>query len=125
MSAGTATKRRKLGYEKADGTTGMVTGRYAWTLQHLVNSGKRGVTPIERPAPRWSHYVHILRKEHGFDIETVEEKHGGEFAGMHGRYVLRETVKLRDLNEEKRASGTLDALHNPNSTMAGVGGSDA
>jgi hypothetical protein len=55
-----------------------VRGRYAWTLGQLLDSGERGVTPIERPAPRWSHYVHILRRQ-GLEIETVEERHVGPY----------------------------------------------
>jgi len=42
----------------------------------------------DNPAPRWSAYVHNLR-ESGVEIETVTEPHGGDFAGHHGRYVLR------------------------------------
>lgn len=63
-------------------------GRYAWTLHNLIEAGKRGCTPIENPAPRWSHYVMILRRA-GISIETIEEPHGGAYKGFHGRYVLR------------------------------------
>lgn len=68
-------------------------GREAWALGKLVEAGERGVTPIERPAPRWSHYVFMLRKA-GLDIETMHEPHGGPFSGHHGRYVLRSKFKL-------------------------------
>jgi hypothetical protein len=44
-----------------DGGEREVRGRYAFTLAALVAAGDKGVTPIERPAPRWSHYVDILR----------------------------------------------------------------
>lgn len=64
-----------------------LTGRDAWALQHLMQAGEKGVTPIQRPAPRWSAYVHNLRKQ-GFDIETVYEEHGGRYGGQHGRYIL-------------------------------------
>jgi hypothetical protein len=70
-----------------------VKGRYAWTLAALIDAGEKGVTPIERPAPRWSHYVDILRDRDGLDIETVEIRHGGPFKGWHGRYVLRSPVQ--------------------------------
>ena len=70
-----------------------VKGRYAWTLAALIDAGETGVTPIERPAPRWSHYVDILRDRDGIDIETVEIRHGGPFKGWHGRYVLRSPVQ--------------------------------
>ncbi|MFZ8281141.1 winged helix domain-containing protein [Staphylococcus aureus] len=36
----------------------------------------------------------LLRHEHGIDIETVVEPHGGPFAGRHGRYVLREPLRV-------------------------------
>ena len=65
-----------------------VKGREAWALQRLADAGKRGCTPIEQPAPRWSAYVHRLRG-HGVPIETIHENHGGAFAGTHARYVLR------------------------------------
>ena len=71
-----------------------IKGRYAWTLGKLIDAGESGVTPIERPAPRWSHYVDILRDREGLDIVTLEERHGGAFRGWHGRYVLRSIVKV-------------------------------
>jgi hypothetical protein len=76
-----------------------VKGRYAWTLGKLVDAGNKGVTPIERPAPRWSHYVDILRDREGLDIETVEEKHGGPFKGWHGRYVLHSELHIIEREE--------------------------
>lgn len=68
-------------------------GRDAWALYALIESGPAGVTAIERVGPRWSHYVLKLRRA-GFDIETVNEKHGGAFAGRHARYVLRSPVNV-------------------------------
>jgi hypothetical protein len=68
-------------------------GREAWALERLAKAGPRGCTPIEQPAPRWSSYVHGLRG-HRVPIETKRERHGGEFAGSHGRYVLHATVRL-------------------------------
>ncbi len=66
-------------------------GRDAWALDRLCEAGPKGCTPKEQPAPRWSAYVHNLRGL-GVPIETVTEPHGGEFAGHHGRYVLRAHV---------------------------------
>ena len=66
-------------------------GRTAWALDRLREAGPEGCTPITQPAPRWSAYVHTLRGL-GVPIETVTEKHGGEFAGHHARYVLRARV---------------------------------
>jgi alkylation response protein AidB-like acyl-CoA dehydrogenase len=74
-----------------DDATGLCytfTRRDAWTLAALVAANDKGVTPIERPAPRWSEYVRRLRKA-GLIIETIPEKHGGPYSGTHGRYVLR------------------------------------
>lgn len=76
-----------------------VKGRYAWCLAQLVATGEKGVTPIERPAPRWSHYVFWLRREFGLAIETIEEPHSGPFAGTHGRYVLRSRVEILERRE--------------------------
>jgi hypothetical protein len=74
-------------------------GRFAWCLFELVEAGERGVTSLERPAPRWSHYVHRLRRD-GMAIETVEENHDGAYAGRHGRYRLSVPVVVLG---EKRA----------------------
>lgn len=70
-----------------------VTGRDAWCLLRLWLAGGQGCTPIEQPAPRWSHYVFKLRRK-GFLIETIDEPHGGPFSGTHARYVLRGQVEI-------------------------------
>ncbi|MER9410327.1 hypothetical protein [Mesorhizobium sp. M0589] len=67
-------------------------GREAWALRELINAGERGCTPIDNPAPRWSHYVWLLRDN--FVIETIHEGHGGPFSGTHGRYVLRSRLSI-------------------------------
>ncbi|MCE8523841.1 hypothetical protein KBY23_01075 [Ruegeria pomeroyi] len=74
-----------------------VSGRDRWALECLIASGKQGCTPIDTPGPRWSGYVHNLRKL-GVPIETVTEPHGGPFKGTHARYVLKCRVE--------RASGS-------------------
>ena len=74
--------------EAGDSFTIEAKGRDAWALNRLRKAGARGCTPITEPAPRWSAYVHNLRAL-GVPIETVMEQHGGQFAGNHGRYVLR------------------------------------
>lgn len=71
-------------------------GRDAWALDALMTAGERGVTPIERPAPRWSHYIHRLRKA-GLVVETLHETHAGAYAGHHGRYVLRSDVEVLEV----------------------------
>ncbi|MFZ3580768.1 winged helix domain-containing protein [Loktanella sp. DJP18] len=68
-----------------------VKGRDKWALGQLIGAGNRGCTPIENPAPRWSAYVFNLR-EIGVQIDTVHEPHGGDFSGLHGRYILRSRV---------------------------------
>jgi hypothetical protein len=42
--------------------TVVIHGRDAWALQELVKAGPAGCTPIDHPGPRWSAYVHKLRK---------------------------------------------------------------
>lgn len=69
------------------------SGRNAWALFHLMEANENGCTPIDTPGPRWSAYVHNLRRD-GVDIETITEPHGGPFSGTHARYVLRSEVKL-------------------------------
>lgn len=69
------------------------TKREAWALDALLAAGPIGCTPITNPAPRWSGYIHRLRRNHGLHIETVTEAHHGEFAGHHARYVLRSVVR--------------------------------
>jgi len=71
----------------------VVKGREAWALQELMQAGSVGCTPIEQPGPRWSSYIHKLRRLR-FDIESVPEPHGGAYAGPHVRYVLRSNLRL-------------------------------
>ncbi|SDG18787.1 winged helix domain-containing protein [Pelagibacterium luteolum] len=68
-------------------------GRVAWALLHLLNAGPKGITVIERPAPRWSQYIMLLRRS-GVAIETRDEPHEGDFAGHHGRYILHSRVTV-------------------------------
>src|SRR3954452_17196659 len=70
-------------------------GRDAWALLELKAANDNGCTPIDHPGPRWSGYVHKLRKA-GIVIETVRETHGGPFAGQHARYVLRSSITIRE-----------------------------
>lgn len=76
-----------------------VSGRVAWTLMQLVAAGPTGVTPVERPAPPWSHYVLCLKRL-GFDVETVHERHTGSFPGSHGRYLLHSEVRILEQPEQ-------------------------
>ena len=70
-----------------------VRGRDAWALLELTGANENGCTPIDHPGPRWSGYVHKLRKA-GLHIETIREAHSGPFPGEHARYVLRSLVTI-------------------------------
>ncbi|WP_417495617.1 winged helix domain-containing protein [Maricaulis sp.] len=71
-----------------------VKGRDAWALRLLVQRGERGCSPVSEPTgPRWSSYIHRLRRA-GFSIVSIHESHKGEFPGRHVRYVLRDRVEL-------------------------------
>ncbi len=83
-------------------------GRDAWALAELINAGAAGVTPIDRPAPRWSHSVWKLKRA-GIVVETIHERHGGAFSGTHARYVLRSAVQVievqyQDGSQSRRAA---------------------
>ena len=83
----------KLNVELEDGRQIRLTGRQAWALAQLKAAGEQGVTTLERPALRWSSYVHRLRQK-GVAIDTEMTDHGGPFAGRHGRYRLRSAVRI-------------------------------
>lgn len=76
-----------------EGAVQTFKGRVAWALDALVRAGTRGVTPIERPAPRWAHYIFVLRRS-GVTVETIHEPHGGAYSGTHARYLLRSPVEV-------------------------------
>src|SRR4051794_11369632 len=98
-------KRLRLSFRVGDaGHAVTVIGRNAWALQQLKAANENGCTPIDNPGPRWSSYVHKLRKV-GLAIETLIEKHGGAFAGEHARYILRTDIKII----EERAEDTREA----------------
>jgi hypothetical protein len=80
-------------------------GRVAWALLSLIRAAEKGITPIERPAPRWSDYIFRLRGA-GIVVETINEPHGGTYAGHHARYVLRSQVAIEAI---EFAGGMRDA----------------
>ena len=45
-----------------------------------------------------------LKRKHGLAIETVHEKHRGDFPGRHGRYVLRSAVEIIASSEVEGAA---------------------
>jgi Winged helix domain len=84
------TVKAKLG---EGGPVVTLRGRDAWALLALKAANDSGCTPIYNPGPRWSGYVHKLRKA-GIGVETVREAHGGPFPGQHARYVLSSAVTI-------------------------------
>ncbi len=88
--------KARFAVHQSDGTvrTIIVQGRDRWALECLMVAGPKGCTPIDNPGPRWSAYIFDLRHEHGLDIETKTEEHGGAFSGHHARYVLHTRVTL-------------------------------
>ena len=79
---------------RPDGLPIVLSGRNAWALSCLLRAGSRGFTSLGEPAPRLAAYVHVLRSRHGIEIETLREKHGGDFPGSHARYVLLSSVEI-------------------------------
>ena len=77
-----------------------VSGRQEWTLDRLIRAGAEGCTTVTDPAPRWSSYVHRLRRK-GLIIETVYEPHSGSWPGMHGRYFLRSHIEPVPANDDE------------------------
>jgi hypothetical protein len=73
-------------------------GRLGWTLATLAKAGTKGVATVERPAPRWSAYVHDLRKL-GIQIETELEPHEGNYPGKHARYRLACAAQVTGLTD--------------------------
>ncbi|WP_416896323.1 MAG: hypothetical protein ACMVY4_12335 [Minwuia sp.] len=67
--------------------------RVVQTVDDLIESGARGVSSLECKGVRFSSYVHKLRRNHGITIETKRERHGGKFAGNHGRCILISKVR--------------------------------
>lgn len=74
-----------------EGSLLTVKGQDAWALLELIKAGDDGIAPLDTPGPRWSGYVHQLRKA-GLVIATIYESHLGPFPGTHARFVLRSEV---------------------------------
>jgi hypothetical protein len=94
-------------YDCPDGYARTITpaGRDAWALGQLIAAGETGCTPIDNPGPRWSGYVHKLKRIYGLNIESITEMHGGDYAGKHARYVLRSKVQFADPADAARFGG--------------------
>lgn len=83
-----------------------ISGREGWALHALIKSGTEGVTPLTWNGPRWSDYVHKLRRR-GLNVETIREDHAGAFSGQHARYVLKTPVQLIEIT---RANGDTESV---------------
>jgi hypothetical protein len=69
-------------------------GRFAFTLNKLVEKGEAGATPHDFPTGcRVAHYVFRLRRD-GIGIQTIREPHAGNFSGSHARYRLISPVTI-------------------------------
>jgi len=88
--------------QTGDSRTVRLSGRLSWALTQLVDARETGCTPIDNPAPRWSGYVHKLRRRFGLDIETIHERHQGPFPGRHARYVLGSRVLVVEIGDGSR-----------------------
>ena len=84
-----------ISIELSGGRVVTFVGREAWCLRHLIAAGAVGLTTLDHPAPRWSHYVYKLRKA-GLTISTDVELHSGSYPGHHGRYRLETPVTVLD-----------------------------
>lgn len=73
--------------------------RLGLALAQLADADADGVTPIICPAPRWSAYVHKLRKI-GFPIDKVMEEHSGPYPGQHARHRLACDVQIKMMSQE-------------------------
>lgn len=89
-------KRLRAKARAPDGQPFTVTGQPARAVLALLKAGAAGVTAMEVSswAFRLSHYVMVLRHQHGLEIVTQWEAHEG---GRHGRYVLRSTVIILEI----------------------------
>ena len=86
-------KADRISVQLPGGRVASFVGREAWCLRHLIGAGRKGLTTLDHPAPRWSHYVYKLRKA-GLTISTDVELHGGSYPGHHGRYRLETPVSV-------------------------------
>jgi hypothetical protein len=79
----------KIRVRLAAGSQQTFVGREAWALKRLLDADRIGVTTVNHPAPRWSHYASRLRKA-GLTITTDYV----DFPGNPGRYRLETRVAM-------------------------------
>lgn len=85
-----------------------VRGQYARMLAALIEAGAKGVTSLDVSrtwALRTSHYIHILRRDHGLPIRMTWEAHDGASGpGRHGRYHLDAPARIIADTEKREAA---------------------
>src|SRR4051794_30988883 len=69
---GSLVTRLVLKVQINSGSIVVVVGRAAWALLELLAAGDTGCSYIDKAAPRWSSYIHKLRKM-DLVIDTVRE----------------------------------------------------
>lgn len=80
--------------------------RVKQTLRALAESGARGITALEVSswALRLGHYVFLLRKRYGVNIQTINEPHSiGGVNGHHARYRALDPVAFESDAEARAA----------------------
>jgi hypothetical protein len=85
----TAKRGRRIAFNVTEGEdvrTITPAGRDAWALGELITAGNAGCTPIDRPGPRWSGYIHKLRRVYGLN---------GDDRRAAWRRVFRSACKVR------------------------------
>ena len=87
-----------------------LTTRAEFFLEEMLAAGSEGITAIDYPGVRVGDAVFKLRKA-GVDIETQYEQHGGEFAGHHGRYILRSKVVRLSGTVASGVRSSVEAAH--------------
>ena len=88
-----------------------LTKRAEFFLEELLAAASEGITTIAYPGVRVGDAIFKLRKA-GVVIDTTYEEHGGEFAGHHGRYILRSTIVRLDATASPAPTGRLmEASH--------------
>lgn len=125
MAVATARQRRKLAYQRADGSVHTLTSdRLIETLSDLVANGGRMVSSPTNSGLRLSHYIFKLRIEYGFPIHMKKfDQPGG--VGWYGRYALREKVKIIPSKTVKPTTAGTGSASNPKSKLASMGVSNA
>ena len=88
-----------------------LTKRAEFFLEEMLGAGAEGITTIDYPGVRVGDAIFKLRKA-GVAIDTAYEQHGGEFAGNHGRYILRsKVVRLDRHTPPTAATAAMESAH--------------